>query len=367
VYGSLRVLEDTNFCKLWFERDTCDLFKREKGRVSMGNNPFAEKTAYYLGTENSNSEWLRRFIIKHNRHPANRVPSWELPRLRMIVDILSRIEESKSDDIMNLFESISETDFSAKKTTTQEADTEIKRMEDAYPKVPTITFQEPSIEFGQGKLDEPALLEFGQGKLDEPALLEFGQGKLDEPALLEFGQGKLNEDPLTEDPLTEDPLTEDPLTEEPSLFFIHLDSMFGKEIEEYFDWPSTEVNPSWFGMSNLDSSEWPKIGVLKRMGYSVASKGPITDSRRKEILDYIFQSERLPFVHSYEHMMEWGAAKSVARLKKIANSMASFGRNMRRKGMNNPLRKYDEDLAYLKETYYLPLNDSWNWPSTYDY
>ena len=331
MYGSLRVLEDTNFCKLWFERDTCDLFKREKGRVSMGNNPFAEKTAYYLGTENSNSEWLRRFIIKHNRHPANRVPSWELPRLRMIVDILSRIEESKSDDIMNLFESISETDFSAKKTTTQEADTEIKRMEDAYPKVPTITFQEPSIEFGQGKLDEPALLEFGQGKLNE------------------------------------DPLTEDPLTEEPSLFFIHLDSMFGKEIEEYFDWPSTEVNPSWFGMSNLDSSEWPKIGVLKRMGYSVASKGPITDSRRKEILDYIFQSERLPFVHSYEHMMEWGAAKSVARLKKIANSMASFGRNMRRKGMNNPLRKYDEDLAYLKETYYLPLNDSWNWPSTYDY
>ena len=331
MYGSLRVLEDTNFCKLWFERDTCDLFKREKGRVSMGNNPFAEKTAYYLGTENSNSEWLRRFIIKHNRHPANRVPSWELPRLRMIVDILSRIEESKSDDIMNLFESISETDFSAKKTTTQEADTEIKRMEDAYPKVPTITFQEPSIEFGQGKLDEPALLEFGQGKLNE------------------------------------DPLTEDPLTEEPSLFFIHLDSMFGKEIEEYFDWPSTEVNPSWFGMSNLDSSEWPKIGVLKRMGYSVASKGPITDSRRKEILDYIFQSERLPFVHSYEHMIEWGAAKSVARLKKIANSMASFGRNMRRKGMNNPLRKYDEDLAYLKETYYLPLNDSWNWPSTYDY
>ena len=35
--------------------------------------------------------------------------------------------------------------------------------------------------------------------------------------------------------------------------------------------------------------------------------------------------------------------------------------------MNNPLRKYDDDLAYLKETYYLPLNDSWNWPSTYDY
>ena len=92
--------------------------------------------------------------------------------------------------------------------------------------------------------------------------------------------------------------------------------MFGKEIEEYFDWPSTEVKPSWFGISNLDSSQWPKIGVLKRMGYSVASKGSITDGRRKKILDYIFQSERLPFVHSYEHMIEWGAAKSVARLKK---------------------------------------------------
>ena len=326
-------------------------FNRERVRCSMGNNPFAERTAYYLGAENSNSEWLRRFIIKHNRHPANRVPSWELPRLRMIVDILSRIEESKSDDIMNLFESISETDFSAKKTTTQEADTEIKRMEDAYPKVPTFTFQEPSIEFGQGKLDEPALLEFGQGKLDEPALVEFDFGDFDlGDALPEFGE-----------------LDEEPLSGEPNLFFTHLDSMFGTEIEEYFDWPSTEVNPSWFGISNLDSSEWPKKGVLKRMGYSVASKGSISDRRRKEILDYVFQSERLPFVHSYEHMIEWGAAKSVARLKKIANSMASFGRNMRRKGMNNPLRKYDDDLAYLKETYYLPLNDSWNWPSTDEY
>ena len=100
-------------------------FNRERVRCSMGNNPFAERTAYYLGAENSNSEWLRRFIIKHNRHPANRVPSWELPRLRMIVDILSRIEESKSDDIMNLFESISETGDTLKTTFVRSKDLEI--------------------------------------------------------------------------------------------------------------------------------------------------------------------------------------------------------------------------------------------------
>ena len=344
----------------------------------MGKNPFTEKTAYYLGTENSNSEWLRRFIIKHNRHPANRVPNWELPRLRMIVDILSRIENSKSDDIMNIIESISETDSSDKKTTTQEVDKEIKRVEDAYPKAPTITNTMPIIEFvkipGADEDDEPAL---DESALDEPALDEFDyeddEPALDEPALDEpaLDEPAMDESDYEDDePYDIDDEPEIDFTsgrEEPNSFFIQLDSMFGREIEEYFDWPSTEATPSWVGLSNLDSSEWPKIGVLKRMGYSVASKGSISDRRRKEILDYVFQSERLPFVHSCDHMIEWGAAKSVARLKKIANSMASFGRNMRRKGMNNPLRKYDDDLAYLKETYYLPLNDSWNWPSTDEY
>ena len=336
-------------------------FKPEKCRDSMGKNPFTEKTAYYLGTENSNSEWLRRFIIKHNRHPANRVPNWELPRLRMIVDILSRIEKSKSDDIMNIIESISETDFPDKKTTTQEVDKEIKRVEDAYPKAPTLTNTMPIIEFvkmpGADEDDEPAL---DEPALDEPALDE---SALDEPALDEFDYE--DDEPYDIDDEPEIDFTSG--REEPNSFFIQLDSMFGREIEEYFDWPSTEVTPSWFGLSNLDSSEWAKIGVLKRMGYAVGSKDGISDhGRRCELLDFIFLSSKLPFVHSYEHMRDWGAASSSTRLKKMANSMATFGRNMRRKEYFTALEKYDKDLAYLKDRYYDPgfSGESWNWPNT---
>lgn len=141
----------------------------------------------------------------------------------------------------------------------------------------------------------------------------------------------------------------------------------GQEFEEYFDWPSTAVEPTWYGLSDLDSSKWPEIGVLKRMGYAVGSKDGISDhGRRCELLDFIFLSSKLPFVHSYEHMLEWGAASSSTRLKKMANSMATFGRNMRRNGYFAALERYDKDLAYLKDRYYDPgfSGGSWNWPNT---
>ena len=141
----------------------------------------------------------------------------------------------------------------------------------------------------------------------------------------------------------------------------------GQEFEEYFDWPSTAVEPTWYGLSDLDSSEWPKTGVLKRMGYAVGSKDGIRDhGRRCELLDFIFLSSKLPFVHSYEHMLEWGAASSSTRLKKMANSMATFGRNMRRNEYTTALERYDKDLAYLKYRYYDPgfSGGSWNWPNT---
>ena len=156
--------------------------------------------------------------------------------------------------------------------------------------------------------------------------------------------------------------------EKPDLF-LEFNARFGhgQEFEEYFEWPSTKIEPIWYGLSDLDSSEWPKIGVLKRMGYAVGAQDGIRDNKRRcEILDYIFLSSKLPFVHSYEHMRDWGPAESSARLKKMANAMASFGRNMRRKRYLTALERYDHDLAYLKDKYYDPRfrEGSWNWPTT---
>lgn len=94
----------------------------------MGSNPLNHKTKYYLGAENSNSEWLRRFIIKHNSHTANRVPNWELPRLRMIVQILLELEQMEEPSIQNLLASMSASDFSEQKTTKQEVTEEEGRV-----------------------------------------------------------------------------------------------------------------------------------------------------------------------------------------------------------------------------------------------
>ena len=237
----------------------------------MPRTPFAS-LSYYYGTESSNSEWLRRFIIKHNHHPANRVPNWELPRLRLIVKILSEIENSNSIELKEILQRFSEEQFSNHKTTSEEVEIEMIRMRE---------------------LDSPP-----------PLLPDFGLPTFDDDEM----DWEEEEEDIEEFPEIDDNLQ------------IELDSMFGNEIEEYFEWPSTDAEPSWYGLTNLDSSEWPKIGVLKRMGYSVGAKESLTERKRSEILDYIFQSSRLPFVHSYEHMIEWGPAKSTARLKKMANS-----------------------------------------------
>ena len=95
----------------------------------MARNPLNDKKKYYAGLENKNSEWLRRFIIKHNCHKAKRVPDWELPRLRLIVHLLLKMEKSTDNTVRALLDSVSEADFSNKKTTPDEVEAEIGRMD----------------------------------------------------------------------------------------------------------------------------------------------------------------------------------------------------------------------------------------------
>ena len=146
------------------------------------------------------------------------------------------------------------------------------------------------------------------------------------------------------------------------------DSISIPEMSEYFDWPSTDVEPTWHGVSELDTSEWPRIGVLKSLGYHVSEKNSLLTEDRCKIIDYVFSNSKLPFVKSYAHMLGWGPASSSLRLKKLANSLAAFGRNMNLQGNKSPLSKYNEDLDYLKEKYYKSMfpND-WAWPTTDTY
>jgi hypothetical protein len=127
-----------------------------------------------------------------------------------------------------------------------------------------------------------------------------------------------------------------------------------------FRWPTTAVigdSASALRLAHFDYEE----GLLKFMGYAVGQQGAYR-TRRRQVLDYVF-NEKIPKVQSYEYMAEWGDPRSAKRLLKIANSLATFARNARRRrtsDMEHAITEWEEDLAYLKETYYkFPFRFEW--------
>ncbi len=116
-----------------------------------------------------------------------------------------------------------------------------------------------------------------------------------------------------------------------------------------FDWPTTNIVP---GRDDIEETDWPQEGLLSVMGYHVGGSG-IGVYSRHEILDSIML-KHVPNVQSPEYMQEWGEPKTGTRLKKLANTIASFVRNAKRR-TNPPEEAIDDwknDLAWLKEKYY---------------
>lgn len=133
-----------------------------------------------------------------------------------------------------------------------------------------------------------------------------------------------------------------------------------KEVQS-FRWPTTAIigdSTSALRIAHFDYDQ----GLLKFMGYAVGQKGAYRN-RRQQVLDYVF-NERVPKVQSNEYMAEWGEPKSTCRLKKLADSMATFARNARRRrssDMDHAIAEWEEDLRYLKETYY-DRKYQFDWP-----
>ena len=134
-----------------------------------------------------------------------------------------------------------------------------------------------------------------------------------------------------------------------------------KEVQS-FRWPTTAIiGDSAFALriAHFDYDQ----GLLKFMGYAVGQKGAYRN-RRQQVLDYVF-NERVPKVQSNEYMAEWGEPKSSCRLKKLADSLATFARNARRRrssDMDHAISEWEEDLKYLKETYY-DRKYRFDWPA----
>jgi hypothetical protein len=115
------------------------------------------------------------------------------------------------------------------------------------------------------------------------------------------------------------------------------------------DDPNPEPGPGPFP----DSSSWPKVGVLKHMGYTAGREGPAEPARRK-ILRQCFQGP-IPNVHDPYYMKGWGRDRTLIRLSKMAWSLASFASNRIRMNaglIDDASRLWKEDLKWLRKEFY---------------
>jgi hypothetical protein len=137
-------------------------------------------------------------------------------------------------------------------------------------------------------------------------------------------------------------------------------------LDEGFKWPKTEADP---GEAALGPTDWPQVGMLKFLGYSVGVSGE-TRTTRQRILSDLFHKVNLPRVDSLAYVNEWGAPESSARLRKMAQSIAAFCRGAHRRdeyAMSLAIDEWEEDLAWLKTTYYDGKFDrQFQWPETTD-
>lgn len=88
-------------------------------------------------------------------------------------------------------------------------------------------------------------------------------------------------------------------------------------------------------------------------------------TRRRAILRYAFESV-LPPVFPPKYMLEWSRPSSAPRLRKIAESLASFARSAKRRDdgrMQQAIAEWESDLGYIHETFYVG-RFQFGWPSS---
>ena len=137
-----------------------------------------------------------------------------------------------------------------------------------------------------------------------------------------------------------------------------------RQLETSFPWPETDA-PT--GDGSVDPGEWPEIGLLGKLGYSVG-KGGKGKYRRRAILRKAFQADASEWLPVKEQAEQWAKPKSPARLQKIANSLAAFARNARKKddpSLETAISHWEADLTHLKEQFY-DEQYSFEWPNLSD-
>ena len=131
---------------------------------------------------------------------------------------------------------------------------------------------------------------------------------------------------------------------------------------DHFVWPSTEATK---GTGTFEIGHSPDIGMLAYMEYRVGRTNGQPVGVRRAILDRVVEGT-LPLYGGIEYYDQWGKPNSAGRLHKLAEAIAAFTRNAKRRGkvrLADAISEWEADLEYLYTVYYLP-RFGFGWPST---
>lgn len=127
-------------------------------------------------------------------------------------------------------------------------------------------------------------------------------------------------------------------------------------------WPTTDAP---LGLEQFFPIGWQETGLLSSSGYIVGKSGA-TETGRKLILSRLVEQDIKIASFKASYIKSWGDTNSLARLLKVARTIAALCRNA--KGSQNDFKKaieeWESDLDFLKEKYFytfLNLNNE-KWP-----
>lgn len=132
--------------------------------------------------------------------------------------------------------------------------------------------------------------------------------------------------------------------------------------DDYFVWPSIDTGDNLGGELRV---KWLAEGLFSFYGYHVGVTNGESQAVRRVILQQIF-SRVVPHVFPLYYLQQLGQPLSAQRLKKMAESLAQFVKNAKRRNvdyMDCSIREWEEDLAYLYEKYYVE-KFHFGWPGT---
>jgi hypothetical protein len=131
---------------------------------------------------------------------------------------------------------------------------------------------------------------------------------------------------------------------------------------KWFPWPNTTA--PW-GVQRLKNVAWRQHGMLGFLGYHVGEAQPTSRDVRRCILEYAFECY-LPPLNDRIYYLEWGKPSTPQRLKKLANTLAAFTRNAKRRdalSMGRAIDDWEGDLGFLHKRYYVGFFH-FGWPAT---